>query len=359
MKRKELPFLFQKLFKKYPFSIVIGVSLLLFFLLGGNIWVENSLLYKQIEYFIAYILGQTSSSLLHLFGFDVSYDALIQHIGMVGKETFSIQPFVALKYYIFILFLFSFFFINKNKSLLYIVCGILFLFLLSLFKLAMLLTFEGKLAYQLSDPTNLYIKTLLVVLLLLKFQLFEFSSNYIKSLNDKIKSKFSLSLIGMIIIIPVFINFHKIIDVIAPYGTFNWLLNIILWLSQKFMFLLGYSETIIVNNLIYLGINYVGVGAQCLGIGIMTSFTLLILLIRSSMINRLFYIFFGIIFMIMMNSLRIVFLLLHLHKNQSYQLAMDAHDLSNYFFYIVVFLLFLGYILWFQYVPLFRGKVER
>ncbi|HOR40129.1 MAG TPA: exosortase/archaeosortase family protein [Paludibacteraceae bacterium] len=359
MKRKELPFLFQKLFKNYPFSIVIGASLLLFFLFGGNIWVENSLLYKQIESFFAYILGQTSSSLLRLFGFNVSYNALIQYIGIVGKETFSIQPFVALKYYLFILFLFSFFFINKNMSLLYIVCGILFLFLLSLFKLAMLLTFDGKLAYQLSDPTNLYIKTLLVVLLLLKFQLFEFSSNYIKSLNDKIQLKFSLSLIGMITIIPMFVNFHKILDLIAPYGTFNWLLNIILWLSQKFMFLIGYSETIIVNNYLYLGINYVGVGAQCLGIGIMTSFSLLILLIRSSLINKLTYIVFGMFVMIIMNSVRIVFLLLHLYKHQSYQLAMDAHDLSNYFFYIVVFLLFLGYILWFQYVPLFRGKVER
>ena len=359
MKINQLHSFLQKIFTKYPFSIVFGTILLGFFLFGGDSWLEKSLLFKKIEYILSYILGLISSSLLQLLGFDVSYNVLIQHIGIAEKEDFSIIPFVSVKYYIIIVCVFSFFFRNKEKSILYLIYGIFLVLFFSFLKLAMLLLFDGRLAHQLSDPTNLYIKTLLFILFLLKLQFFEFTSHYVKLLNHKIKSKFSLSLIGMIIIIPVFINFHKIIDVIAPYGTFNWLLTIILWLSQKFMFLLGYSETIIVNNLIYLGINYVGVGAQCLGIGIMTSFTLLILLIRSSMINRLFYIFFGIIFMIMMNSLRIVFLLLHLHKNQSYQLAMDAHDLSNYFFYIVVFLLFLGYILWFQYVPLFRGKVGR
>ena len=236
--------------------------------------VREIITFKNIEYILSYILGLISSSLLQLLGFDVSYNVLIQHIGIAEKEDFSIIPFVSVKYYLFIVCVFSFFFRNKEKSILYLIYGIFLLLFFSFLKLAMLLLFDGRLAHQLSDPTNLYSITLLFILFLLKLQFFEFTSHYVKLLNHKIKSKFSLSLIGMIIIIPVFINSHKILDVIAPYGTFNWLLNIILWLSQKFMFLIGYSETIIVNNYLYLGINYVGVGAQCLGIGIMTSFSL-------------------------------------------------------------------------------------
>ena len=333
--------------------------MLLFFLFGGNIWVENSLLYKQIESFFAYILGQTSSSLLRLFGFNVSYNALIQYIGIVGKETFSIQPYLVQKYHIFIILLYSFYPKNMNKSLLFVSVGFILLWLIPLLKLMIVLTIEGSVGHILSDPTNVFIKTLMIVLVFLKFSLFDYFSKHIDRVSLKIKDRFSISIIGLFIIIATFIYMHRTIDIFANYGSFDWLLKSILWLSQQFMFILGYSETIITNHYLYLGINYVSIGAPCLGIGIMSSVSLLILLIRSPWLNKILYIFFSMIVMIFMNSIRVVFLLIHLYKNQSYQLAMDAHDLSNYFFYIVVFLLFLGYILWFQYVPLFRGKVGR
>lgn len=359
MKINQLHSFLQKIFTKYPFSIVFGTILLGFFLFGGDSWLEKSLLLKKIEYILSYILGLISSFLLQLLGFDVSYNVLTQHIGIAEKEDFSIIPFVSAKYYIIIVCVFSFFFRNKEKSILYLIYGIFLLLFFSFLKLAMLLLFDGRLAHQLSDPTNVFIKTLMIVLVFLKFSLFDYFSKHIDRVSLKIKDRFSISIIGLFIIIATFIYMHRTIDIFANYGSFDWLLKSILWLSQQFMFILGYSETIITNHYLYLGINYVSIGAPCLGIGIMSSVSLLILLIRSPWLNKILYIFFSMIVMIFMNSIRVVFLLIHLYKNQSYQLAMDAHDLSNYFFYIVVFLLFLGYILWFQYVPLFRGKVGR
>ena len=47
MKISQLHSFLQKIFTKYPFSIVFGTILLGFFLFGGDSWLEKSLLLKK------------------------------------------------------------------------------------------------------------------------------------------------------------------------------------------------------------------------------------------------------------------------------------------------------------------------
>lgn len=230
-------------------------------------------------------------------------------------------------------------------------------FLISIYKLFIIsLLSESIYGYQLSDPTNLFIKTLFVVLILLKLRLFNNINYYFNTLNKRANERFSVSILVLIVFLPFFIHIHKIIDLISIESNLAILLNQILYLSHKTLTLVGYPEAIIVNNCLYLDINYVCVGTQCLGIGIMTSFSFLILLIRSSWLNKLFYILMGISVIICMNAVRMSYLLIYIYKNKRYDLAMEVHDLSNYFFYAVVFLMFLVYILWFQYIPFIKKR---
>ncbi len=56
MKINQLHSFLQKIFTKYPFSIVFGTILLGFFLFGGDSWLEKSLLLKKNRiYFILHI----------------------------------------------------------------------------------------------------------------------------------------------------------------------------------------------------------------------------------------------------------------------------------------------------------------
>lgn len=134
------------------------------------------------------------------------------------------------------------------------------------------------------------------------------------------------------------------------------LTNLILYLSNNILHAIGYASYS-VGRYIFLEKNWVFLANSCLGIGLIATFIFLIFIIKSNWINKILYMLVGTLFIILMNALRISLLLVYVYKNNgNYSLSVEVHDLSNYFFYVIVFVLFLLYIYWFQNIHFGRKK---
>lgn len=134
------------------------------------------------------------------------------------------------------------------------------------------------------------------------------------------------------------------------------LTNLILYLSNNILHAIGYASYS-VGRYIFLEKNWVFLANSCLGIGLIATFIFLIFIIKSNWINKILYMLVGTLFIILMNALRISLLLVYVYKNNgNYSLSVEVHDLSNYFFYVIVFVLFLLYVYWFQNIHFGRKK---
>lgn len=412
-------FKFTNFLRNHWLSLFLLIGFFLFYFFGGVSSLANTSIFTNISETAILVTSSFIHFVLSILGFNPIYNFQEQTL-YLADTIVSIASNVGVKFYLMLLcvififprdwknsiriFLIAFFFLFLLTSSniiglmflsqpnAYIVSKLSFYFkFLLIFSCILLNIFTKKQIIQFYKDVNLFLHKhmgvsfiaclfftpfiyiyvnhsswvfyiwILIVISIYLFSIKNNSLNHVYSrLNERLTERFNITIFGLLLVVPILLNLNLLIDAFYAYHlNANWLLTTILNLSKYFLSIFGYIQTEIVGRSLFLESNYVRVWAPCLGIGIMTSFSILVLLIRSPWINKLLYILFGLGVIILMNSVRIVYLLIHLHKHQSYQLAMDAHDLSNYFFYIVVFLLFLGYILWFQYVPLFRGKVER
>lgn len=352
---------YKEFINTYLFSLITIITISSIYLItifsteAGNL---VYLVYNQIKLSFSFVLGHFSQFILELSNKNVEYFHQNQTLIETDGKELNINSVLGFRYYIFAIIVSFFFNKNYKKFGLYFLISFIALSLITIIRSSIDFFNIGIFNHQFHDAFHHLKLTIIISLFYFRIKYIFGNTNVFLKTKESINERFIFSLFGIIWIIPIFINMHKFIDLWTISGNFSILLGVIQYMSHYILEFLGH-ETNIINNCIYLNINYVCIGYNCLGIGIIISFSVLILLIRSNWINKLIYISIGIIVMIIMNSIRVVYLLLHLYKHQSYELAMDAHDLSNYFFYVVVFLLFLGYILWFQYLPIFRGKVER
>jgi exosortase/archaeosortase family protein len=346
-----------KLVKENVVSFIAILVFLYLFMFGGWSYLSKSYLFETVILSLSYIIGNLSILVIKLFGIESFYDAEFNNLIISGKEIVPVISRLGIKFYILLIFVLLLFNRNFKKSIGLLFFGVSLLIALTVFRFSGEIILSSTWSFWV---TNLifYLRWILILFIIaIKGEEYPVIRETYNKIAAQTKERFSIPLYLIILLIPIFFKLNHLIDTNAYIINTDPLLQFILHISHSIMHLIGFPETVIQNgNCLYLGINYVCVGFPCLGLGIMTSFTLLILLIRSPWFNRISYILFGLGVMILMNSIRVVYLLIHLYKNQSYQLAMDAHDLSNYFFYIVVFFLFLGYILWFQYIPIFSGK---
>jgi exosortase/archaeosortase family protein len=128
----------------------------------------------------------------------------------------------------------------------------------------------------------------------------------------------------------------------------NVLSNWIMWYSKQILFLFGF-DPIVKGYQIELGNYWVYLGTPCLGAGVMTMFVVLVTIIRSPVINKIFFVIIGINLLIFANAIRVVSILLHIYLNQIPQaLIDDYHSMSNNFFYIMVLIMLFIYVRWFK-----------
>lgn len=298
--------------------------------------------YKDFFQLFTNIVGMTTSGLLSVFYSNVNYIADIQSVKIDGSVIFLHSNF-ALRYYIYcavVLFLIPG---NYKKSF--------YLFLLSLFFLTFISVakcFFEIVLYK-PDPTIpndiiISFRSLLIFyLLIFKLKANERLRKYYEKFRNTINEKLNIDILLLIVFVIIIVPFSRLLE----YFEFESFVNLILNLSHYINKLVGY-DTKIIQNYIFLNTNWVYLGKQCLGYGIDIMFVFLVFSIRSEMFNKILYSIFGLVILIVMNAVRISFILVHLFINGRYAMGVDAHDLSNYFFYTVVFILMLIYIFWFK-----------
>jgi len=197
----------------------------------------------------------------------------------------------------------------------------------------------------------------------LKFKIdqHQLTRSYFAKTNEIVLSIFQLSFHRLLLIVCLAPAIAAFFDwfLLAKWAVFvDGLSALILKLSVLMLHTVGYGEAFVAGKTIYLYNYWLHLGTNCLGVGLMVVFSALIFIIKSPLLNRLIYIPFGIVFIIILNAIRIDAILLHIALNQIPQhLIEDYHDLSNNVYYIIVFLFILIYIGWFQHVKFGTKKV--
>lgn len=296
---------------------------------------------------------------LNLFSGEYSVDVLQRAIVYKGSMSFFSHVLVT-KYYLLsalILFLLP---SKIKKSILIFFAATFAFFTLTVSRLLLQ-------RYLSSDLVSFFIDLIislryLILYKLLFYKLNQFSSTalLIEFWDKKIANTFVFSLNTLLTLL-VFVR--------ALSGLFDWFLvakwnifvvyltSFILELCNGILWVVGFPEAYTWGKFILLNNYWLFLDSNCLGVGLMVVFTVLVAFIKSPLANKLVFIGFGLIFINLMNAIRLGSILLYIFKNQiPAPLIKDYHDLSNNIFYIVVFFIILLYINWFQFVNLRRTK---
>lgn len=317
----------------------------------------NTEIFQNIELYYARFIVFVLNALLDGYTIDAT-----QHAIVFGKNVYFFSHVLVTKYYLLsalILFLFPRSF--KKTVWIYLFTSILFLCLTTI-RLLIFNIFPADLASFFLDLIISLRYLILYKLLDYKLHLFDSTKLLLSKWNTKINTTFVFSLNGLMMLI-VFIR--------ALIGLFDWFLvakwnvfviyltKFILALSNGILWLLGYAEAYTWGKFLILKNYWLFMDTNCLGVGLMVVFCLLIAAIRSPLANKILFIGAGLLAIVLMNAIRLVTILLYIYLNQTpAALIKDYHDLSNNVFYVVVFLIILFYINWFQFVN-FRNKKIR
>lgn len=312
--------------------------------------------FEVIEFYYAKILVAILSF------FSENYSVDISRRGILYNESLSqFSHVLVMKYYVLtavILFLFPR--SLKKTILIYLGASLLF-FILTIFRLLLQRYFpDDSIGFLITLIISIRY-FLLYKLFNYKLQQFESTKQFLSEWNVKISSTFYFSLNTLLTVIAFIPALTGLFDwfLVAKWNVFVvYLTKLILTFSNGFLWMLGYSEAYIWGKYILLKNYWLLLDSNCLGVGLMVVFTTMILAIRSPITNRLIYTLTGILFIIIMNAVRIVLILLYIYRNQipSNKIE-DYHDFSNNIFYIVIFFVILLYIFWFQHIQI-KSKKE-
>ena len=144
------------------------------------------------------------------------------------------------------------------------------------------------------------------------------------------------------------------------YGYLNfslWTNQLILYI-QKMLSALGYEAFIHINNLIG-DYGTVNINKGCLGYDTMLKFAVIVYLTGLNNLRRWSFIIIGFVILNILNFLRLLLLFIHLQKHGDYELAVSFHNISKYVVYGIVFIL---WIIWFEFFtdirPIIRRKTD-
>lgn len=125
---------------------------------------------------------------------------------------------------------------------------------------------------------------------------------------------------------------------------FNYFISFIFSITQYVLAVLNYES--IIDGALLIGTNgSIYMAKFCLGINTMIVFSSIIWFTGKKILPRLIYIISGVIFINIMNVIRFVSLFIYLQNHESYELAMDFHDIFDYVIYILIFVM---WIIWFE-----------
>jgi exosortase/archaeosortase family protein len=116
----------------------------------------------------------------------------------------------------------------------------------------------------------------------------------------------------------------------------------------------GYISNI--NHYTITGGNSISIhmGYPCIGINLMFVFAAFIVFMKGRIIDKIWFISSGVLFIYFMNILRITFLFIYLEKTHKQdRLFVDVHDIYSYTVYFVIFLM---WVLWIKKIQFFELK---
>ncbi len=331
-------------------SYLLSTFLLVTVMVAGRMIVHYVPFYDTILKTYALLLGNTSALLLNLTGHPATYDLSADLLALNTGKGIAIQHHLALKFYVYLLLILLPLTARKLQSILLFIAGTFILFAVAVTRNVALVMVNETTTHLVMALSYLARFSLLWLAVMYRIRIHPQLTSLYQTVSQRFNERFHLSPATLLYLIFVATSVMSLIDMflIQSDSSFSaFMSTLILSLSETIFRLMNY-QVVIDGNYIWLGNVWVFLGSPCLGIGVMTLFTSLILIIRSKWINKLIYILFGLVFLTLMNALRVVYILVHLYKNGDYTLNLEAHDLSNYFFYSVVFALLMIYIYWFQ-----------
>jgi len=149
--------------------------------------------------------------------------------------------------------------------------------------------------------------------------------------------------------------FHFIYQVlnnfIIPFFSFSSYINFLLIITKFSVFQMGYDSTINGPYLIGDG-GTLFMAKWCLGFLTMFVFASLIYLTRGETKAKWLFIFWGLVFLHIVNIVRLAVLFIFVQNNDS-QLAQNHHNIYNIVFYTIIFIL---WIIWFEKFALKKNK---
>jgi len=130
----------------------------------------------------------------------------------------------------------------------------------------------------------------------------------------------------------------------VPYFNYYFYINFLLHLTQWMVGAFGYTSTISGPYLIgEFGTLYMA--KWCLGFVTMLVFASMIFLTRTNNKTAWIYILSGVVFLHVINILRLSVLFIYVQHHSSTEMIMDHHDIYNIIVYIIIFL---TWVLWFE-----------
>lgn len=142
---------------------------------------------------------------------------------------------------------------------------------------------------------------------------------------------------------------------IVPFFEFNLYTNFYLHATKSLSHVIGLSSQIDGDYLIGSAGGTLFIAKWCLGINSLFIFAAMVFLTRKSTKTFLIFSILGIIFLHILNIIRLTLLLIFVQKHNDNELIMEHHDLYNIVVYLVIFIL---WILWFEKFSSLRNKAK-
>lgn len=319
-------------------SIVVLVVAIFVLMVGWN-KISNSATYHSFNIAYSDFTVKIITSIAAVSDHDIEYNAETQLLSSGTKFTKLRMPVESYKYFVtgFILLL-----LVPIKHWISIMSAILFTLLFLALRAAIIsyifLFHYGTVHNVLLVWIDPVIFVPMLMLGLYIFQNAKFLSLIYKEVEKRFSEilnvSFSTLLFLLIIIPPV----PRVLLTYIHSDIMPGIVSFILSISQFFMLLIGKTSDV-TGSLIICGRSCISLEYPCLGLGVFSLVSVLILAIKGNLKHKIVYLIAFAIVYILLNALRLSALLLYLHQTAKEDLLdyVTLHDIVTYFMYIVAF----------------------
>ncbi len=329
--------------KPAAFALFLAFVAMLFLLAGGNQTVKQLFGYHQFFDGFAAAVAESTAFFLRLTGLQIEYvtSSKAYHVGT--PILLAMNTTFALRYFVFAFVILMLLPGNILKSFFFFLFSAALLFGALVFRNFFEILYYGDRIQAISQLGVVARPIVVMLALAFKYKNSTLLQGIYIKLNVSFRNRFLVSIYPFVFVIAIAEPLARVFEVF----NLDFIASAIQHQTQMLASFMG-EHTYISSRYIYLEQFWVYVGDPCLGIGVSMIFAFLIATLRGQTLNKLIFIAIGLYTLLLMNAVRVWYILLDLRTLQSAAIGYDAHEMSNYFFYIVVFILLNIYMFWFD-----------